>query len=73
MKTMQMSLVNAITNLTNAMSLTFATIRGHVNVIAIHAQQQPFNNMLKLWFYSKIQFKMNYFQILVQFLDYENL
>jgi hypothetical protein len=48
MKTMQMSLVNAITNLTNAMSLTFATIRGHVNVIAIHAQQQPFNNMLKL-------------------------
>jgi hypothetical protein len=42
-------------------------------VIAIHAQQQPFDNMLKLWFYSKIQFKMNYFQILVQFLDYENL
>jgi len=44
MKTIQMRLVNAITNLTNAMSLTFATIRGNVNVIAIHAQQQPFNN-----------------------------
>jgi hypothetical protein len=39
MKTMQMSLVNAITNLTNAMSLTFATIRGNVNVTTIHAQQ----------------------------------
>jgi hypothetical protein len=50
MKTMQMSLVDAITNLTNAMSLTFATIRGNVDVTAIHAQQQPFNNMLKLDF-----------------------
>jgi hypothetical protein len=47
---MQMSLVDAITNLTNAMSLTFATIRGNVDVTAIHAQQQPFNNMLKLDF-----------------------
>jgi hypothetical protein len=53
MKTMQMSLVNPITNLTNAMSLTFATIRGNVDVTAIHAQQQPFNNMLKLHFIQK--------------------
>jgi hypothetical protein len=53
MKSMQMSLVNAITNLTNAMNLTFATIIGNVNVIAIHAQQQPFNNMLKLDFIQK--------------------
>ncbi len=53
MKTMQMSLVNAVNNLTNAINLTFATIRGNVDVIAIHAQQQPFNNMLKLDFIQK--------------------
>ncbi len=53
MKTTQMSLVNAITNLTSAMNLTFATIRGNVNVTAIHAQQQPFDNMLKLDFIQK--------------------
>jgi hypothetical protein len=52
-KSMQMSLVNAITNFTNAMSLTFPTIRGNVNVTAIHAQQQPFDNMLKLEFIQK--------------------
>lgn len=53
MKTMQMSLVNAVNNLTNAINLTFATIRGNVNATIIHAQQQPFNNMLKLDFIQK--------------------
>jgi hypothetical protein len=44
-----MGLVNAVTNLTNVMSLTFVN-RSNANMtIAILAQQeQPDNNMLKL-------------------------
>ncbi len=67
MKTMQMSLVNAVNNLTNAINLTFATIRGNVDVIAIHAQQQPFNNMLKLDFIQKFNSRWAIFKFLFNF------